>query len=104
MQRIAFMMRIKDGHEEQYREYHRHVWPDMLAALQQAGCHNYSIYARGQDLFAYMEVNDFAQFLATMNANAANTRWQQMMSASMTSDIDPTTNFPFVLEEVFHLD
>ena len=104
MQRIAFTMKIKDGHEEQYREHHRHVWPDMLAALQQAGCHNYSIYARGQDLFAYMEVDDFAQFLATMNASAANTRWQQMMSAHMTSAIDPTTNFPFLLEEVFHLD
>ncbi len=104
MQRIAFTMKIKDGHEEQYREHHRHVWPDMLAALQQAGCHNYSIYARGQDLFAYMEVDDFAHFLATMNASEANRRWQQMMSAHMTSDIDPTTNFPFVLEEVFHLD
>lgn len=104
MQRIAFTMKIKDGHEEQYREHHRHVWPDMLAALQQAGCHNYSIYVRGQDLFAYMEVDNFAQFLVTMNASEANTRWQQMMSASMTSDIDSTTNFPFVLEEVFHLD
>jgi L-rhamnose mutarotase len=51
-----------------------------------------------------MEVDDFAQFLATMNASEANTRWQQMMSAYMTSDIDPATKFPFVLEEIFHLD
>ena len=34
MQRIAFMMRIKPGTEEEYRQRHRQVWPELLADLK----------------------------------------------------------------------
>jgi L-rhamnose mutarotase len=104
MQRVAFTMRIKPGYEEAYRERHQQVWPELLADLKKAGCHNYSIYAGGQDLFAYMEVEDFPRYLEAMAASEANQRWQAYMSAIMTMETDPATGFPFVLPEVFHLD
>ena len=59
MQRVAFTMRIKPGTEEEYRRRHQLVWPELLADLTRAGCENYSIYLRGTELFAYMEVADF---------------------------------------------
>ena len=55
MQRIAFTMRIKPGSEEEYRRRHQQVWPEMQAELKRAGCHCYSIYARGLELFAYVK-------------------------------------------------
>lgn len=104
MQRIAFTMRIKPGTEEEYRRRHRQVWPELLADLKHAGCQNYSIYLRGTELFASMEVEDFQRFLSVMAGSPVSERWEQYMSDILIREIDPTTNFPFVLPEVFHLD
>ena len=104
MQRIAFTMKIKPGSEEEYRTRHQSVWPELLADLKKAGCQRYSIYARGLDLFAYMEVEDFQRFLSVMNASQVASRWEEYMSDILVRDIDPATGFPYVLPEVFHLD
>ena len=104
MQRIAFTMRIKPGSEDEYRTRHQQVWPAMLAELKRAGCHRYSIYARGLDLFAYMEVDDFQRYLEVMNESQVASRWEAYMSDILVRETDPATGFPFVLTEVFHLD
>jgi L-rhamnose mutarotase len=104
MQRIAFTMRIKPGCEEEYRARHRQVWPDMLAELKRAGCHRYSIYAQGLDLFAYMEVEDFPRYLSVMNESQVASSWEVYMSDILIREIDPATGFLSVLPEVFHLD
>ena len=104
MQRIAFTMKIKPGTEQEYRRRHQHVWPELLADLKKAGCSRYSIYIRGLELFAYMEVEDFQRFLSTMAASQASERWEQHMSDILIRETDPTTGFPHVLPEVFHLD
>ena len=104
MQRIAFTMKIKAGTEEEYRRRHQQVWPELLADLKQAGCSRYSIYMRGLELFAYMEVEDFQRFLSVMAASRASEHWEQYMSDILIRETDPATGFPFVLPEVFHLD
>jgi L-rhamnose mutarotase len=104
MQRIAFTMKIQPGSEEEYRRRHQQVWPELLADLKQAGCSRYSIYMRGLDLFAYMEVEDFQRFLGVMAGSSVSERWEQYMSGILIRETDPATGFPFVLQEVFHLD
>jgi len=104
MQRIAFIMKIKPGSEEEYRRRHQQVWPELLADLKQAGCSRYSIYMRGLELFAYMEVEDFQHYLAVMAARQASEHREQYMSDILVRETDPSTGFPFVLPEVFHLD
>lgn len=104
MQRIAFMMKIRPGSEEEYRRRHQQVWPELLADLKQAGCHNYSIYLRGLELFAYMEVDNFSRYLAVMATSEASKRWEERMSDILIRDVSATTGFPDVLPEVFHLD
>lgn len=104
MQRIAFTMKIQPGSEEEYRKRHQHVWPELLADLKQAGCSRYSIYIRGLDLFAYMEVEDFQHFRSVMATSQVSERWEQYMSDILIREVDPTTGFPPVLPEVFHLD
>jgi L-rhamnose mutarotase len=104
MQRIAFIMKIKPGSEEEYSRRHQQVWPELLADLKQAGCSRYSIYMRGLELFAYMEVEDFQRYLTVMAASQASERWEQYMSDILMRETDPATGFPFVLPEVFHLD
>jgi L-rhamnose mutarotase len=104
MQRIAFTMRIKPGTEEEYHRRHQQVWPEMLADLKKAGCHRYSIYTRGLELFAYMEVDDFQRYLSVMAESQVSQRWEEYMSDILIREVDPVTGFPHVLPEVFHLD
>src|SRR6266849_7568674 len=104
MQRVAFIMRIKPGTEEEYRQRHRRVWPELLADLKRAGCQNYSIYLRGTELFAYMEVDNFQRYLKIMAASRASERWEAQMSDILIRETATATGFPPALEEVFHLD
>ena len=104
MQRVAFMMRIKPGTQEEYRRRHLQVWPELLADLKRAGCQNYSIYLRDTELFAYMEVADFQRYLEIMATSRARQRWEAQMSDILIRETEATTGFPPVLEEVFHFD
>jgi len=103
--RIGFAMRLLPGAEAEYRERHAHVWPEMLAELKAAGASNYSIFQRGDDLFGYLEVEDFDRFRAYMDASEVNARWQAEMGDGLIDPLtDPATGFHRRLDEVFHLD
>ena len=104
MQRIAFLMRIQPGTEKEYRRRHQQVWPELLEDLKRAGCQNYSIYLRGTELFAYMEVEDLQCYLEIMATSLASERWEAHMSDILIRETEAATGFPPLLEEVFHLD
>jgi L-rhamnose mutarotase len=104
MERVGFTMRLLPGREAEYRRRHAAVWPDMLEALRTAGARDYSIFLRGDDLFAYLEVDDFAAFRTVMAAAEVNDRWQAEMAALIDPLTDPATGFHQRLEEIFHLD
>ena len=103
MERIAFTMRVKPDLESEYRWRHQAVWPEMLRALKHAGCSRYSIYMKGRDLFAYMEVEDFERFKRQMSHDHEAQRWEAHMAPIMELGIQPETGFHEVLTEVFHL-
>ena len=104
MERVGFTMRLLAGQEAEYRRRHAEVWPEMLDALKAAGCRDYTIFIRGADLFAYLEVDDFAAFRRSMSASSVNTRWQAEMSELIDPLTDPATGFHQRLEEIFHLE
>jgi len=104
VQRIAFLMRIQPGTEKEYRRRHQQVWPELLEDLKRAGCQNYSIYLRGTELFAYMEVEDLQRYLEIMATSLASERWEAHMSDILIRETEAATGFPPLLEEVFHLD
>jgi L-rhamnose mutarotase len=102
LERVAFTMRVKPDQETEYRRRHKDVWPPMLRALKNAGCSNYSIYMKGRDLFAYMEVGDFEHFKRLISADPDAQRWEAHMAPLMELAIRPETGFHEVLPEVFH--
>jgi L-rhamnose mutarotase len=104
MERVGFTMRLLPGQEAEYRRRHAAVWPEMLDALQAAGARHYSIFLHGIDLFAYLEVDDFARFREQMAATEVNDRWQAEMAELIDPLTDPATGFHQRLEEIFHLD
>ena len=103
MERVGFTMRVLPGMEAEYRRRHAAVWPDLVDALRAAGARDYSIFIRGSDLFAYLVVDDFDAFRASMAASAVNARWQAEMASLIDPLTDPATGFHQRLDEVFHL-
>ncbi len=104
MQRIAFLMTIKPGTEEEYSRRHQAIWPAMLAELRAAGAHNYSIFRAGTTLFAYLEVEDLERYRAALATSEIAARWETYMQDILIRTVDPVTLFPALLPEQFHLD
>jgi L-rhamnose mutarotase len=44
MERVCFELRVRADRLDEYRERHRAVSPEMLAALREAGRGNYSVF------------------------------------------------------------
>ena len=95
-------MELEPGNELVYRQKHAEIWPEMLETLRGFGIRNYSIFRRGQTLFAYLECDDPAR-LAGQRDNAVIRRWRQMMQPYMRYNADGTP-WSEDLEEVFHMD
>ncbi len=107
MQRVGFLLKVKADRIDEYREHHRQVWPEMLAALKRQGWHNYSLFMRPDGLlFGYFEAEEsFAASREGMSHEAVNERWQSLMAPFFegmgTTHADEMMH---ELEEVFHLD
>ena len=50
MRRICFCLQVKRDRLEEYRERHRAVWPEMLAALRVTGWRNYALFLSEEGL------------------------------------------------------
>lgn len=103
MARYCFLLQVRPDLLDEYRERHRAVWPDMLAALRDSGWHNYSIFARPDGLLVgYVEASDFDAAQAAMARTEVNARWQAEMSRYFDGQrADETFE---LLDEIFHLE
>ena len=80
MQRICFLLKVRQDRLEEYKDRHQAVWPEMLQALRETGWHNYSLFLRDDGLLiGYVETPDFQKALDGMAAREVNERWQLEM-------------------------
>jgi L-rhamnose mutarotase len=105
MKRVGFQFKVLQDRLTEYKEHHKNVWPEMLAALREAGWHNYTLFMRPDGLiFGYFETDsDLATAQAKMAVTEVNTRWQEFMSSFMDANTRPDETF-VELDEYFHLD
>jgi L-rhamnose mutarotase len=105
MKRVGFQFKVKQDRLAEYKEHHRHVWPEMLQALRDTGWHRYSLFMRADGLiFGYFETDhSFAVAKARMAAKEVNGRWQEFMAPFTETSARPDEGF-MELEEYFHLD
>lgn len=101
MQRIGRRTKVKPEAVAQYRDWHARVWPELLLLNKQVGIRNYTIFIDGDDLFSYLEVDDFEAAAALMTGSPIGEKWQALMAPLMVSEaLNPWTT----LEEIFHQD
>lgn len=101
-QRSAFVLRVRPDKLAEYIEAHRAVWPELLAALHDAGIRNYTIFRNGTEMFGYFEADDLAAAAAHMEAQEVNARWQDRMAGLLEERVPDAG--PPALEEIFRLD
>ncbi|MEV0621006.1 L-rhamnose mutarotase [Nonomuraea sp. NPDC050404] len=105
MQRVCFLLKVRQERLAEYRERHRDVWAEMRAALSRTGWHNYSLFLRDDGLLVgYLETDDFEAAQKAMAETEVNARWQAEM-APFFENLDGRPDEGMVpLTEVFHLD
>jgi L-rhamnose mutarotase len=106
VERVCFLGRVKPERLEEYRERHERAWPDMLAALREAGWHDYSLFLTQDGLLVgYLETPSYEAALDAMARTEVNARWQRDMAPYFT-DLDgrpPDQGFRRI-DEIFHVD
>ncbi|HLY18980.1 MAG TPA: L-rhamnose mutarotase [Bryobacteraceae bacterium] len=105
MQRVCFLLKVRPERLAEYKDRHRTVWPEMLAALRETGWHNYSLFLREDGLLVgYLETLDFQAALRGMASREVNRRWQREMAPFFEAlDGRRPDEGMLPLEEVFHL-
>lgn len=104
MNRIGMTWRIDPAQWEAYKAIHLNPWPELLEAIQAEGIHNYSIFAFGTRVFAYMEVEgDVAAALARLNQTEIKHRWDAEVTVAVLPEASDGSGVQFQpLESIFY--
>ena len=104
MKRNAFIMKIKEGFEAEYKKRHDEIWPELQEEISKAGVSDYSIYLDTESLilFAFQKLSD-NNTADQLPDNPLVRKWWDYMADIMETNPD---NSPVVkpLSEVFHMD
>src|ERR1043165_8728922 len=105
MQRVCFLLKVKQDQLAEYKKAHEGVWADMLQALSATGWHNYSLFLREDGLLVgYLETEDFDKARAAMDATGVKARGQAEVGEffeALDGQAPDAAMRP--LTEVFHL-
>jgi len=95
--RAAYILTIKPGKEEAYREAHKRVWPELIAEASKAGIRNHSTFVQGRSVFVYLEADDLEKSLSELMNKEVKQRWNKHMGEYLEAETVP-------LEEVFYME
>ena len=104
MKHYAWVLEVRPGYENEYKKRHDEIWPEMVEMLSEAGLRNYNIFRHGLTLFGYFETDDLKKSIDHIVKSEVNKKWGEYMSDILKAEIDPKTNFPYLLPIQMHLD
>jgi L-rhamnose mutarotase len=105
MKRVGMTWRVDPAHWEEYKQAHLNPWPELLQAIRQVGIHNYSIFAFGTRVFAYMELegdDPLAAFQALAQTDIKK-KWDAEVTIWVLPEAVEGTGIQFMeLEPIFY--
>ncbi len=104
MLRNAWTMQLKPGCEAEYKKRHDEIWPDLSAALREAGISDYSIFldAESGKLFAVQKLTESHTSDALKSHPVVRKWWDYMADLMETHpDHEPVCE---PLTEVFRME
>lgn len=104
MKRLAFVMSVNAGMEEEYQRRHSPIWPELEATLKEHGVLSYSIFLdrETRQLFAYAEIEDQERWSAIAQTEVCKQWWTHMKEIMPSNPDHSPVSHP--LAEVFHID
>ena len=77
MQRHGSVLKIRPEKLEEYKLYHKSVWPEVLEMIKKCNIRNYSIYHKDGYLFSYFEYlgDDFEGDIERMSDHPRTQEW-----------------------------
>eukprot|EP01052_Picozoa_sp_SAG31_P027765 SAG31_NODE_2626_length_5353_cov_5.529692_2_plen_116_part_00 len=103
--RAFFKLKVKAGHEQEYVDRHKNVWPQVKADLQAAGVKEMSIWMDGRDIFLMMVCADYKAATKFLDGSPTSVKWEEYMEEIMQAgdggEYDPNNAYPGGLPEVF---
>lgn len=109
MIRLGQTIRLNPETEEEYKRIHVKIWPEIEAAIREAGITNYSIFLKDHTLFAYYEYVGPAEELNARMEKLANAPrmqewWAITESMQIPLDTRAAGEWWANMQEVFHQD
>lgn len=103
MERIAFKMKVHKGYEDEYRQRHEFIWPELKELLYSNGIEDYSIFLDEEtnSLFGVLKIAD-AKKLEELPRHPVMQRWWAFMSDIMETNVDHSPA-SIDLKEVFYM-
>jgi len=104
MRRFGQFATLKKGCIQEYKKLHAAVWPEVLATITDCNLRNYSIYLKGNKLFAYFEYigDDFDADMERMASDPVTQEWWKQTKPCFSRHNEEI--YYQDLEEIFHLD
>lgn len=101
--RVAFKMKLNEGHEQEYEKRHNPIWAELKEVLLNHGVTDYSIFLdkESNDLFAYAEIEDREQWDDVANTDVCKKWWDYM--APLMEVNDDKSPVSIELKQVFHI-
>jgi L-rhamnose mutarotase len=95
--RAAYILRVKPGREEAYRNAHKMVWPDLIAEARRAGIRNHSCFMHGRTVVVYLEADNIDMSTQELMHKEVKQRWNKHMEEYLEAEVIP-------LAEVFYME
>lgn len=109
MRRFGQVIGLKPEAEEEYKRIHVKIWPEVEAAIREAGIRNYSIFLKDGMLFGYYEYHgpdeEFDARMAQLSKVSRESGWWDITEA-MQQPLETRAPGEWWanMQEVFHQD
>lgn len=107
MIRMGQVIQVRLEKLDEYKKLHAETWPGVLAMIKKCNISNYSIFFRGNLLFAYFEYtgDSYESDMKKMAADPETQRWWSITDKCQKPvDSAAPGEWWASMEEVFHCD
>ncbi len=108
MLRIGMTVKIQKELIEEYKAYHRQVWPEVEQMMTVCGFRNVSIFLHENTLFLYQEYHGPIPIEAAYRKYAENAKcrkWEEVMSQFQEQSQNSLPGIRWTrMEEVYHFE
>jgi L-rhamnose mutarotase len=101
---VGLYWTIRSGMAAEYDRVHATVWPQLEQRMRELGVARFSIFRRGEEVFAHLTVTDYPAFTTAYALDQVAQEWErQFDDLLIVEHPDPETGWPERLVHVWSM-